>query len=162
MQLTGIVPAMTRLGAGYTAKAMMTYFAHPVASTRGANELSEMMANRTRTQFRELNEVANSVNGSDDIIRRYAYWMMMRMQQIVDTIVWHGAMMKAQDAGMAQEDAVQVADQTVLDTQGGGQAKDLSALERGGATTKLFTVFYSYINTALNMGAAQRDRKSVV
>lgn len=71
-----------------------------------------------------------------------------------DTIVWHGAMMKAQDAGMAQEDAVQVADQTVLDTQGGGQAKDLSALERGGATTKLFTVFYSYMNTALNMGAA--------
>lgn len=154
MQLTGIVPAMTRLGTGYTAKAMMTYFAHPVASTRGANELSEMMANRTRTRFRELNEVANSVNGSDGIIRRYAYWMMMRMQQIVDTIVWHGAMMKAQDAGMAQEDAVQVADQTVLDTQGGGQAKDLSALERGGATTKLFTVFYSYMNTALNMGAA--------
>ena len=154
MQLTGIVPAMTRLGAGYTAKAMMTYFAHPVASTRGANELSEMMANRTRTRFRELNEVANSVNGSDGIIRRYAYWMMMRMQQIVDTIVWHGAMMKAQDAGMAQEDAVQVADQTVLDTQGGGQAKDLSALERGGATAKLFTVFYSYMNTALNMGAA--------
>ena len=154
MQLTGIVPAMTRLGAGYTAKAMMTYFAHPVASTRGANELSEMMANRTRTRFRELNEVANSVNGSDGIIRRYAYWMMMRMQQIVDTIVWHGAMMKAQDAGMAQEDAVQVADQTVLDTQGGGQAKDLSALERGGATTKLFTVFYSYMNTALNMGEA--------
>ena len=154
MQLTGIVPAMTRLGAGYTAKAMMTCFAHPVASTRGANELSEMMANRTRTRFRELNEVANSVNGSDGIIRRYAYWMMMRMQQIVDTIVWHGAMMKAQDAGMAQEDAVQVADQTVLDTQGGGQAKDLSALERGGATTKLFTVFYSYMNTALNMGAA--------
>ena len=154
MQLTGIVPAMTRLGAGYTAKAMMTYFAHPVASTRGANELSEMMANRTRTRFRELNEVANSVNGSDGIIRRYAYWMMMRMQQIVDTIVWHGAMMKAQDAGMAQEDAVQVADQAVLDTQGGGQEKDLSALERGGATTKLFTVFYSYMNTALNMGAA--------
>ena len=154
MQLTGIIPAMTRLGAGYTAKAMMTYFAHPVASTRGANELSEMMANRTRTRFRELNEVANSVNGRDGIIRRYAYWMMMRMQQIVDTIVWHGAMMKAQDAGMAQEDVVQVADQTVLDTQGGGQAKDLSALERGGATTKLFTVFYSYMNTALNMGAA--------
>lgn len=154
MQLIGIVPAMTRLGAGYTAKAMMTYFAHPIASTRGANELSEMMANRTRTRFRELNEVANSVNGSDGIIRRYAYWLMMRMQQIVDTIVWHGAMMKAQDAGMAQEDAVQVADQTVLDTQGGGQAKDLSALERGGATAKLFTVFYSYMNTALNMGAA--------
>ena len=154
MQLTGIVPAMTRLGAGYTAKAMMTYFAHPVASTRGANELSEMMVNRTRTRFRELNEVANSVNGSDGIIRRYAYWMMMRMQQIVDTIVWHGALMKAQDAGMTQEDAVQVADQTVLDTQGGGQAKDLSALERGGATAKLFTVFYSYMNTALNMGAA--------
>ena len=157
LQLTGWIPAITRVGFANTAKALMTYAAHPIAATRGANEMSVMMANRSRTRFRELNDVANSVNGQNGVkafIRRYAYWLMMRMQQVTDTIVWHGAMMKAQDAGMAQEDAVQVADQTVLDTQGGGQTKDLSWVERGDEVRKLFTVFYSYMNTALNMGAA--------
>ena len=157
LQLTGWIPAITRVGFANTAKALMTYAAHPRAATRGANEMSVMMANRSRTRFRELNDVANSVNGQNGVkafVRRYAYWLMMRMQQVTDTIVWHGAMMKALDAGRSEADAVQLADQTVLDTQGGGQTKDLSAMERGGEVQKLFTVFYSYMNTALNMGAA--------
>ena len=157
LQLTGWIPAITRIGFANTAKALMTYAAHPIAATRGANEMSVMMANRSRTRFRELNDVANSVNGQNGVkafIRRYAYWLMMRMQQVTDTIVWHGAMMKALDAGRSEAEAVQLADQTVLDTQGGGQTKDLSWVERGDEVRKLFTVFYSYMNTALNMGAA--------
>ena len=157
LQLTGWIPAITRVGFANTAKALMTYAANPIAATRGANEMSVMMKNRSRTRFRELNDVANSVNGQNGVkafIRRYAYWLMMRMQQVTDTIVWHGAMMKALDAGRSEADAVQLADQTVLDTQGGGQTKDLSRVERGGEVQKLFTVFYSYMNTALNMGAA--------
>ena len=157
LQLTGWIPAITRIGFANTAKALTTYAAHPLAATRAANEMSVMMANRSRTRFRELNDVANSVNGQNGVkafIRRYAYWLMMRMQQVTDTIVWHGAMMKALDAGRSEAEAVQLADQTVLDTQGGGQTKDLSAVERGGNLQKLFTVFYAYMNTALNMGAA--------
>ena len=157
LQLTGWIPAITRIGFANTAKALMTYAAHPIAATRGANEMSVMMANRSRTRFRELNDVANSVNGQNGVkafVRRYAYWLMMRMQQVTDTIVWHGAMMKAMDAGRSEAEAVQLADQTVLDTQGGGQTKDLSWVERGNEVQKLFTVFYSYMNTALNMGAA--------
>ena len=157
LQLTGWIPAVTRIGFANTAKALMTYAAHPIAATRAANEMSVMMANRSRTRFRELNDVANSVNGQNGVkafIRRYAYWLMMRMQQVTDTIVWHGAMMKALDAGRSEAEAVQLADQTVLDTQGGGQTKDLSWVERGNEVQKLFTVFYAYMNTALNMGAA--------
>jgi hypothetical protein len=33
--------------------------------------------------------------------------------------------------------------------------KDLAGVERGGPVLKLFTVYYSYMNTALNMGVAQ-------
>jgi hypothetical protein len=43
----------------------------------------------------------------------------------------------------------------VIDSQGGGQVKDLSAIERGGPALRLFTVFYSFMNTALNMGVGQ-------
>jgi hypothetical protein len=40
----------------------------------------------------------------------------------------------------------------VIDSQGGGETKDLSAIERGGPAYKLFTTFYSFMNTAYNLG----------
>jgi hypothetical protein len=40
----------------------------------------------------------------------------------------------------------------VIDSQGSGMVKDLSAIERGGPALKLFTTFYSFFNTALNLG----------
>jgi hypothetical protein len=37
-----------------------------------------------------------------------------------------------------------------VDTQGGGQIKDLASVQRGGAFLKMFTMFYSYFNAAWN------------
>ena len=48
---------------------------------------------------------------------------MMKMQQVVDTAIWHGALAKAMDSGKDLDTAIKLADQTVLDTQGGGQSK---------------------------------------
>ena len=48
-----------------------------------------------------------------------------------------------------------LADQAVIDSQGSGMLKDLSSIERGGAAQKLFTVFYSFMNTAANLGYVQ-------
>jgi hypothetical protein len=45
-----------------------------------------------------------------------------------------------------------LADQAVIDSQGGGEIKDLSAIERGGPAQKLFTTFYSFMNTSFNLG----------
>jgi len=38
----------------------------------------------------------------------------------------------------------------VLDSQGGGQVKDLAAIQRGNAFLKLWTNFYSYFNVTYN------------
>jgi len=54
-----------------------------------------------------------------------------------------------------------MADQAVLDAQGGGQVKDLAAIQRGGATQKLLTTFYGYFNTTFNLSAALRTTPSV-
>jgi hypothetical protein len=155
VQLTGFIPAVTRLGGKYAWAGLSQYTTHPIKATQSAMEQSEFMRNRGNTRLREIREVAATINGAGKIrkfLNKYSYWLMMKMQQVVDTAIWHGALAKAMDSGKDLDTAIKLADQTVLDTQGGGQIKDLSAFERGSNTKKLFTVFYAYMNTALNQG----------
>ena len=127
-------------------------------SSKTVREKSEFMANRARTRFRELNELRNQVqdeNPTMAAIKSGTYFLMMRAQLMVDVPTWLGAYQKAVAEGNADDRAVALADQAVIDSQGGGETKDLSAVERGGPALKLFTVFYSFMNTAFNLGAAQ-------
>ena len=134
------------------------YLAGPVDLTRQVNAMSDFMANRSRTRFRELNELRNKVQSGkwigalDEWVGSHAYFLMMRCQQMVDVPTWWGAYEKAIGEGNEETRAIALADQAVIDAQGGGQTKDLSAIERGGPAQRLFTVFYSFMNTALNVG----------
>ena len=155
VQITGFIPAVARLGGKYAWVGLSQYTTHPIKATQTAMEQSEFMRNRGNTRLREIREVAATINGAGKIrkfLNKYSYWLMMKMQQVVDTAIWHGALAKAMDSGKDLDTAIKIADQTVLDTQGGGQIKDLSEFERGSNTQKLFTVFYAYMNTALNQG----------
>ena len=155
VQITGFIPAVARLGGKYAWAGLSQYTTHPIKATKAAMEQSEFMRNRGNTRLREIREVAATINGAGKIrkfLNKYSYWLMLKVQQVVDTAIWHGALTKAMDNGKDLDTAVKLADQTVLDTQGGGQIKDLSAFERGSNTQKLFTVFYAYMNTALNQG----------
>lgn len=155
VQVTGFIPAVARLGGKYAWAGLSQYTTHPIKATQSAMEQSEFMRNRGNTRLREIREVAATINGAGKIrkfLNKYSYWLMMKMQQVVDTAIWHGALAKAMDNGKDLDTAIKLADQTVLDTQGGGQIKDLSEFERGSNTQKLFTVFYAYMNTALNQG----------
>lgn len=155
VQVTGFIPAVARLGGKYAWAGLSQYTTHPIKATKAAMEQSEFMRNRGNTRLREIREVAATINGAGKIrkfLNKYSYWLMMKMQQVVDTAIWHGALAKAMDSGKDLDTATKLADQTVLDTQGGGQIKDLSEFERGSNTQKLFTVFYAYMNTALNQG----------
>lgn len=111
------------------------------------------MADRGSTQMRELNELANSLLVGDTLhnrMLRYSYLMLMTVQKQVDVITWHAARKKALDEGFNDADAVAIADQAVIDTQGSGMIKDLSKVERDNAT-RIFTVFYSFMNAILNL-----------
>lgn len=158
MQPLGITQSITRVGAQWVGRGIVKYLAAPIDLTRQVNEMSDFMANRARTRFRELNELRNQVQDQSafkEMAGRYAYFLMMRCQQMVDVPTWWGAYEKAIAGGNEESRAVALADQAVIDAQGGGQTKDLSAIERGGPAQKLFTVFYSFMNTALNIGVAQ-------
>jgi len=158
IQITGFTQSIVRVGAPWIGRGIAKYLSNPVGLTRTVNGMSSFMENRARTHFRELNELRNQVQDQsafNEFIGRYAYFMMMRVQQVVDVPTWWGAYEKAIAAGNEEPRAVALADQAVIDAQGGGQTKDLSAIERGGPALRLFTVFYSFMNTALNLGAAQ-------
>ena len=155
MQPLGITQSISRVGAKWVGRGLSIYLANPKAAAQEAQAKSEFMANRARTQFRDLNELRNRVQGEDgpmNEVKKNAYFLMMQFQRMVDVPTWHGAYEKAISEGNDEERAIGLAEQAVIDSQGGGETKDLSAIERGGPAQKLFTTFYSFMNTAYNLG----------
>jgi hypothetical protein len=158
MQITGFNQSIVRVGAKYIGQGIVQFSTSPFESAKTVAEKSSFMAERGRTQFREINEIKNRVRGQTEVARRVTagtYFLMMNMQRSVDIPTWLGAYQKALDAGKDDAKAVALADQAVRDSQGSGLVSDLSAMERGGPAMKLFTVFYSYMNTVYNMTAVQ-------
>ena len=153
-QITGFNQSIIKVGVGYIGRGIAKTIGNPRNAMKEVNEKSSFMANRSRTQFRELNELRNMVQDETAAMRQVklgAYFMMMRMQRMVDVPTWFGAYEKAIGQGHDEEKSVALADQAVIDSQGGGMVKDLSRVERGGAGLKLFTVYYSYMNTVFNL-----------
>lgn len=158
IQVVGFTQSIVRIGPAHVGRGIAQFIANPLAAVREVNAQSDFMTNRSRTLFRELNELRNKVQDEGVLsgaAKRGAFYLMMRAQQMVDVPTWLGAYDKAIHAGNDQDRAVSLADQAVIDAQGGGQLKDLSAIERGGPALKLFTVFYSFMNTTFNLAAGQ-------
>ncbi len=158
MQVLGFTQSLVRVGATWLGRGVMQYLGNPVAATKDVNGKSEFMMNRARTRFRELNELRNKVQDESPamgMLKSGTFYLMMRAQQLVDVPTWIAGYEKAIANGHDERAAIARADQAVIDSQGGGQLKDLSGIERGGPALKLFTVFYSFMNTALNLGVAQ-------
>ena len=153
-QISGFNQSIVKVGVGYIGRGIAKTIGSPRDAMKEVNAKSSFMANRSRTQFRELNELRNMVQDESAAMRQVklgAYFMMMRMQRMVDVPTWFGAYEKAIGQGHDEDKAIALADQAVIDSQGGGMVKDLSRVERGGAGLKLFTVYYSYMNTVFNM-----------
>jgi hypothetical protein len=158
MQPLGFTQSIVRVGATWVGRGIARTLASPLGTAKMVNEKSEFMRNRARTRFRELNELRNKVQDENvplAVAKQGTYFLMLRAQQIVDIPTWVGAYEKAIADQQPEDRAVSLADQAVIDAQGGGQLKDLAAVERGGPALKLFTVFYSFMNTAFNLGVAQ-------
>lgn len=155
MQPLGITQSMVRIGPKWVGKGVAKFIGSPLDTADAINEKSDFMRTRALTRLREINEVRSQVKGRTKIregIDASAYFLMMRCQQAVDIPTWWGAYEKAIAEGNDESRAVALSDQAVIDAQGSGGTKDQSAIERGGPGIKLFTTFYSFFNTALNLG----------
>lgn len=153
MQPLGLSNSIARIGAEWIGKGVSRYTTNPIQATIEAQAKSEWMANRTRTRFRELNELRNQVQGqtaAKEMMGRYGYWLMMKSQMTVDVPTWWGGYEKGIAEGHDEATAIALADQGVKDSQGGGEEVDQSGIERGNALIKLFTAFYGFMGTTLN------------
>ena len=165
LQPFGITQSIVRIGGAYVGKGLAKFVSDPIGLNAAISEMSEFMRTRSLTQMRELAELRNQVKGQTETRRNVdaaMYALMLRAQQLVDLPTWWGAYEKGIAEGCDLDRSVTLADQAVIDAQGSGTTKDLSAIERGGPAMKLFTVFYSFMNTSLNLGFAQtmtRDSK---
>lgn len=164
LQPFGITNSVARLAtqAGYSAvlKGYAEYIGNPVAATRLAMQKSEMMRTRTMTQNRELNELRNTIERKT-LQRRIAEGAMYPMAGVqllaVDVPTWLTAYRKAQSMG-DDATAVAVADQAVLDAQGGGAVKDLAGVQTGNPFKKMLSMFMSYMVTTWNLGVESFQR----
>jgi hypothetical protein len=164
VNLTGLAQSIPRVGAGYMGSAFARVFrdaTHMEASATWVKAKSSTMRQRASTQLQNLQEATGRVEpeGKLAAVRRWGYYPMHKVQQAVDTVTWIGAYERGMAEGLkagkpladAEADAVAIADQTVLDTQGSGRIGDLSAFQRGGEASKVLTAFYSYFNVTYNL-----------
>lgn len=163
--MTGITQSFARVGSKWMVKGIAHWAGDTITlqnSMKKVYEMSPMMAERARTGGnRELSELKGKVGGEfDDSKLMAVYWYLNnKTQQIVDIPTWWGAYEKAMaEDKMDEGKAIALADQAVLDAQGGGQLKDLSGIQRGSAGLKLLTTFYGFFNTTYNLTAESYGR----
>lgn len=164
-QPLGLTQSIFRVGPKYVAKGLSRWIGDAFRmenTVKVVHEKSDFMRLRHKTQIREINEIRNTLRTSEvmgDIQDSFLY-LISKGQMIADVPTWLGAYEKAMDQikndqDISQEDlektAVALADQAVIDSQGGGQIKDLAKIQRKGPIWKLWTSFYSYFSATYNL-----------
>jgi hypothetical protein len=161
VQVTGFTQTAVELGKRWAWQGFSTFVRNPAEATRTVHALSDFMRTRAETQQRDIRDTLARFKGDGlrDRAVQVMFWPIVKMQQQVDVPTWLGAYNKALAAGEAEERAVKIADSFVEASQGSGLMSSLSAFERGtwspnvrlSETVKLWTTFYSYFNTKLNV-----------
>lgn len=182
LQPLGLTQSMVRIGPKWVARGMARWLRDAASMENTAawvRERSTFMRERGRTQQREINEIRNAVGVNtgkfsgwiDDVLKGVTggkatrqgvadsyFFLIQQAQLIADLPTWLGQYEKALENGVDEATAVAQADQAVLDSQGGGQVKDLAGIQRGGPLLRLWTNFYSFFNVTYNLAAESTRR----
>lgn len=162
LQPLGLTQSMVRIGPKYVGRGLAQMLGSAVRLENAAKTVyakSPMMKLRGQTMQREVNEIRNRVADKQLTRMQESYfWLIQKAQLIADLPTWLGQYEKTMDQTGNETQAIALADQAVLDSQGGGQLKDLAAVQRGGPVWKLFTNFYSFFNTTFNLAAESYQR----
>ncbi|HCZ49063.1 MAG TPA: hypothetical protein DCZ11_08655 [Gammaproteobacteria bacterium] len=164
LQPFGLTQSMYRIGAKWVLKGGARWAGDAVrfeSTARWVNEKSDFMRLRGKTMNRELREIAQRVGGKSKPAQVWdaaLFYFMRKAQLIADIPTWVGQYEKTlaegpktnDEAGRAELEAraVAMADRAVLESQGGGQMKDLAEVQR---KHPMLTQFYSYFSTTLNL-----------
>jgi hypothetical protein len=156
LQPFGLLQSMARIGVKPTMRGMARWVgdAARLENSMGwIGEKSDFMRLRTKTFNRELSEIRGKVAGQSKAAQLrdgVLFFMTTKMQMVADVPTWIGRYELAIADGINEATAVALADQAVIDSQGGGTTKDLAEVQR---RHPFLTSFYSYFSTTLNLVA---------
>lgn len=173
LQVSGLGPSAQILGKHLAKGLRMTYvntdnpvrfISHIRESYQAVSGKSAFMATRFKSWSREIKDgTAHNFlkTGATEFVRQHAFDLIGLAQMGVDLPTWWGAYAQALGKTQGNEtEAVAYADHVVRLTQGSGRTVDLSAVQRGGETLKLLTMFYSWFNTMYNLASLTANQSS--
>ncbi|MBU0593363.1 MAG: hypothetical protein KKH74_06450 [Gammaproteobacteria bacterium] len=157
LQPFGLTQSMVRIGPKYVLRGLARWggdIARFENSMNWIGEKSDFMRLRSKTFNRELHEIKGRVTHGHSRPRQIydasLFMLMQKMQLVADIPTWIGQYEKAIASGQDETTAIAMADQAVLDSQGGGQTKDMAELQR---KHPMLGMFYSYFNVTYNLAA---------
>jgi hypothetical protein len=156
LQPFGLTQSMARIGVVPVLKGAWRWAgegAQMQNSMKWIGEKSDFMRLRSKTFNRELREISQRVQGKSKFMQvadASLFFLMQKLQMVADVPTWIGAYEKALAGGVDDATAVQLADEAVLGSQGGGNTKDLAGVQRN---LPFLTQFYSYFSTTLQLVA---------
>lgn len=162
-QPLGLTQSIQTIGAKWVAIGVKRFIgdaARMENTAKYVHEKSSFMKLRHKTQQKEINEIRNTITKSKRMtdLQESFFYLIAKGQLIADIPTWIGAFEKAMatqvDKNQTVEEqeklAIALADQAVIDSQGGGHIKDLARVQRGSPFMALWTSFYSYFNVTFN------------
>lgn len=158
LQPFGLTQSMVRIGPKHVLRGIARWGGEAVRmenTLSWVHEKSDFMRLRAKTFNKELREIRGSVAGKSKAMRVVdagLFAMMQKMQMVADVPTWVGQYEKSIAEGLDEKAAVAMADRMVLESQGGGQTKDLAEVQR---KHPMLTQFYSYFSVTLNLAAEQ-------
>lgn len=160
-----VVLAKQAVGSVALGRAMGQFAAHPVQTLGFIQGASKVMRDRTETRDNELRQrferqisfKGGKVRRAKDATVLMGYKMMAYTNAFTEFPTWLAAYQNATkaDPSLLHEEAVRIADDKVFSTFGGGEVKDLAAVQDTEAM-KPFTMFYGFFSAVYNMTRANK------
>jgi len=163
LQPLGITQSIQRVGAKWVFAAGLKMAINPYAAFKECHEKSLMMRMRADVMNADIADF-NALTRKGKLgkvgrtYEKVAFAPMQYMQMLVDVPTWQAAYQKALAEGLEENRAIEVADQAVLDSQGGGHNKDRSLIHRN---HPFATMFYSYFSSMENLWAESLSQQKM-
>jgi len=153
------IPAsMHQAGHRNVLAAFAKYMVSPIKFRQEVLASSKMMQLRLSTNdekiAQEIEQIANrsgKLKKGIDLTVRNSRIFMLAIDNVMTIFVWSAGYNKATKQGLNHDDAVAYADQIIRETQGAGNAKDISRLEASSPVVKGLMPFYSFFGSQANL-----------
>jgi hypothetical protein len=183
VQFSGITASAKEIGWGWVGTGYNKFFkdAYDARSFemvyKAVADKSPMMSERMTNRDRDLKDIASRYNITNDSQAKAMYkaltedlpsaFFMTNYADLAVTIpTWIGAYEKAYNGAVDgiraahEQDSIDYADSVIRITQGSGDVKDLSRIQRGSEIQKLFTMFFNWWNTQGNQAVRVKNQYS--